>query len=433
MMAKNNKDLLATNKMLRSQNKMLQKQLREAKKSYAAGKTENIDALVRSDKNKLKIYTEIASDKTYRVLVEKMHEGAVTVDKEGTILYANFYFSNMVKFPLQKITGTKFTSFIAHSSAESLDSLLTQGWEKAVKGEVYINSKDDKTIPVLVSANTFLLDGNLVLGIILTDLSLQKKNEEELKQRAIQLQKINSELETTNKDLVSLTYVSSHHLQEPLRKIQTIVSFILEEENNNLSETGKAYFERMIIAARRMQDLIKDLLTYSSVGISGQNFEKTDLNLIIDEVRKDYHLPIQERKATIDTYNLSNVTIIRSQFLLLFRNLISNSLKFSLFPKKIKIKIKSRVVKGYKIENIKQSSELGSYHITYTDNGMGFDPQYSRRIFEVFQRLHNPEDYGGTGMGLAICKRIVENHKGVIIATGRLNKGARFDIYIPAS
>jgi len=90
-------------------------------------------------------------------------------------------------------------------------------------------------------------------------------------------------------------------------------------------------------------------------------------------------------------------------------------------------------VKGYKIENIKQSSQPGYYHITYTDNGMGFDPQYSRRIFEVFQRLHNPEDYGGTGMGLAICKRIVENHKGVIIATGRLNKGARFDIYIPAS
>jgi len=417
--------------MLRYQNKMLQKQLREVKKSFTADKTENIDALVRSDKNKLTIYTEKAADKTYRTLVEKMHEGAVTVDEEGTILYSNVYFSNMVKFPLQKITGTKFTSFIAHSSAGLFDSLLKQGWQKAMKGEIYINSKDDKTIPVLASVNTFLLNGNLVLSIILTDLSLLKKNEEELKQRAVQLQKINSELETTNKDLVSLTYVSSHHLQEPLRKIQTIVSYILQEENKNLSEAGKEYFRRMIIAARRMQDLIKDLLAYSSAGTSGQKFEITDLNLMIDEVRKEYQMVIQERKATIDTFNLSNACVIRSQFRQLFGNLVNNSLKFSLYPNKLKIKIRGQGPGGNKKESKKQSSRPDYYHITYTDNGMGFDPQYSRRIFEVFQRLHNPEDYGGTGMGLAICKRIIENHNGTITATGKPNKGARFDIYIP--
>ncbi|HEY6160981.1 MAG TPA: ATP-binding protein, partial [Bacteroidia bacterium] len=124
--------------------------------------------------------------------------------------------------------------------------------------------------------------------------------------------------------------------------------------------------------------------------------------------------------------------IIRFQFRQLIHNLIGNSLKFQKPSRPPRISIKGEIVHGSKLNVEKLSGKINYCHIIYTDNGIGFDPQYSERIFEVFQRLHSKEEYRGTGMGLAICKRIVENHHGVITASGKLNKGARFDIYIPA-
>ncbi|MES1224043.1 MAG: ATP-binding protein [Bacteroidota bacterium] len=125
--------------------------------------------------------------------------------------------------------------------------------------------------------------------------------------------------------------------------------------------------------------------------------------------------------------------MIRSQFRQLFTNLVSNSLKFSLLQVIPRIKIRSRIRRGSKIKDMNLLPEWDYCHIVYTDNGMGFDPQYSKLIFDVFQHLHSPGDYEGTGMGLAICRKIVENHKGVITATGKPGKGARFDIYIPVT
>ena len=227
--------------------------------------------------------------------------------------------------------------------------------------------------------------------------------------------------------------MSSHDLQEPLRKIQNFVTCILLEEEKNLSETGKGYFLRMRQTAERMQALLDDLLIYSRTKSSERRFEKTDLTVVVDEVKKDYEDDILEKKATIEAIDLCETNIIRFQFRQLLQNLISNSLKFSKPLIASHIIIKSEILPGDKLNNEELSSNSDYCHIIYTDNGIGFDPQYKDRIFQVFQRLHSKEEYKGTGMGLAICKRIVENHNGVIAATGELNKGARFDIYIPAN
>jgi PAS domain S-box-containing protein len=439
-MVKNNKKLFEKNEKLDEENKKSLQRMLESRISADVMKSKNIDALVIADKKNLKVYTEETADKIYRVLIEKMHEGAVTLNEDGIILYSNSCFANMVNLPLQKIAGTKFEKFIEGSSKKRFQALLKKARKSAIKEEFFISANGGNTIPVLMSVNSLWVDENFVLSIIITDLTVQNKTREELKSRASQLEQKNIELENANNDLISFTYVSSHDLQEPLRKIQTFVSLITQEEYKNLSGSGKDYFHRMKETAKRMQALIEDLLTYSHTKTAVHKFEKKDLTLIVNDVIKDFELLIQEKKATIETAHLCETRIIPFQFRQLIHNLMSNSFKFSDPKRRIHITIKCKIEKGSKLNNKKSalpadrlSPEIDYCHINYTDNGIGFDAQYKNRIFEVFQRLHSKEAYSGTGMGLAICKRVVENHKGVITATGQLNKGARFDIYIPTN
>ena len=265
------------------------------------------------------------------------------------------------------------------------------------------------------------------------ELLLHKINEEK--------EKRTEELIAANNELTTFTYVSSHDLQEPLRKLQVFADMILEEEEKNLSEKGKGLFKRMQQNAMRMQALIEDLLIYSRTKTTENTFEKIDLNIILDEVKINFEDVILEKKAIIKTIGICEVKVIPFQFRQLVQNLISNSLKFSKPDFSPKITIECTIEKGDTINMTSLNEEAGQKkpfpdinysHIVYTDNGIGFDTQYQSRIFDVFQRLHSYEEYKGTGIGLAICKRIADNHKGIITASGELNKGARFDIYIPA-
>ncbi|MBC7694526.1 MAG: PAS domain-containing protein [Burkholderiales bacterium] len=246
------------------------------------------------------------------------------------------------------------------------------------------------------------------------------------------LEEKNTFLERMNKELETFTYVSSHDLQEPLRKIKNFASCLLLEEKHNLSRPGKNYLVRMRETVNRMQMLIEDLLAYSRVKSKGHVFEKTNLNDLVHEVKEEFKELLKEKKAVIKSDDLCDVKIIRFQFRQLFQNLISNSLKFS-HPKRFPvIHIKSKIIAGSLLPSGMLLPEVKYCHITYTDNGIGFDPKYKERIFEVFQRLHEYEEFKGTGIGLAICKRIIESHNGAITANGILNKGVTFDIYIPA-
>jgi light-regulated signal transduction histidine kinase (bacteriophytochrome) len=246
------------------------------------------------------------------------------------------------------------------------------------------------------------------------------------------LKKKSREFEELSKRLNSFSYISSHDLQEPLRKIQTFSSRILEKEHQNLSEQGKEYFDRVQKAAKRMQVLIQDLSAYSKLDTAEKEFKKTDLNVIINQVQNDLKDVISEKKALIDCSSLCEANILPFQFRQLIYNLFSNALKFSHPEKQLYITVKSRIIKRNKLSAKKASVKKNYCHINISDNGIGFDPQYGKRIFEVFQRLHGKDEYEGTGIGLAICKKIIKNHGGIIKAKGELNNGASFDIYIPA-
>jgi signal transduction histidine kinase len=244
----------------------------------------------------------------------------------------------------------------------------------------------------------------------------------------------------SNKELEQFAFIASHDLQEPLRKIQTFADLILKNEHTVLSDKGREYFQRMQVAAWRMKILIQDLLDYSRTGVSEQKLEKADLAKIVKEVENELQEMIHEKKGVIETTNLGEASVNPSQFRQVISNLITNALKFSRLGAPPRIVIKSTIAQGGQLQN--ESPDLSGSrlspnknycHISFTDNGIGFDPQYKDKIFEVFQRLHDESIYPGTGIGLAIVKKIVEHHGGIITATGQVNKGASFDIYIPDS
>jgi signal transduction histidine kinase len=257
--------------------------------------------------------------------------------------------------------------------------------------------------------------------------------EKQVRLRTSELEETNNELEKMNKELQAFAYISSHDLQEPLRKIQTFAAVISERESKNLSETGKDYFKRMQNAAARMQTLINDLLAYSRTNTTDLNFEDTHLNDILNEVKIDLKEELQEKNAVIEATHLCRANIIPFQFRQLLYNLLGNSIKFSDPERPLVIKIHSLIDFGQNLDNPKLIPDKQYCHIRVEDNGIGFDQKYSTRIFELFQRLQDRQQFKGTGIGLSIVKKIVENHNGIITANGEIDKGARFDIYLPVN
>ena len=254
--------------------------------------------------------------------------------------------------------------------------------------------------------------------------SMLREANEKLELSILDLKKMNAELQ-------SFAYVSSHDLQEPLRKIQTFAGRIQDRESENLSPTGKDFLQRMQDAARRMQTLIEDLLAYSRTNTTERIFKKTNLYDLIQEVKTDLTETLAEKQGTINIGEMPEMNLIPFQFSQLMHNLIGNALKFSKQDVPPVIDIQSEIVEGSEIQLPGIAASKKYCHLSVVDNGIGFSPEYKERIFEVFQRLHGRSEYKGTGIGLAIVKKIVENHYGVIVATGQDGVGAQFDMYIP--
>ncbi|WP_235946554.1 sensor histidine kinase [Flavobacterium silvaticum] len=238
-------------------------------------------------------------------------------------------------------------------------------------------------------------------------------------------------LEKMNNELQAFTYISSHDLQEPLRKIQTFTSWLSEKEAERLSEKGQEYLNKIERASGRMSQLIRDLLNYSRATTTISVFESTTLKVLFDDVTSDLADEISSKQAVMELAKDVQLNVIPFQFRQLLYNLMSNSLKFSRIDVVPKITVSYQFGFSSDFNNEKLESSLNYHVISVSDNGIGFDSKYSDKIFELFQRLGTRQVQIGTGVGLAIVKKIVENHNGHIKAWGEHNHGARFDIYIP--
>jgi PAS domain S-box-containing protein len=270
------------------------------------------------------------------------------------------------------------------------------------------------------------------------DVTIQKMTEKELERqvelRTVELQKANIDLHHVNENLKQFAYIASHDLQEPLRKINVYSDILLNSDKEHLSPSGKSYLNKMSKATKRMSALIKDLLEFSKVNIDERAFTEVNLNEILSSIKVDFEVLINQKQAKVFIEPLCTVQAIPLQMNQLFYNLVGNALKFTATGAIPEIKVSSRLLSK---EEVLVHHELNSRwqhcEITVKDNGIGFNKQYAQQIFEIFQRLHTKEDYEGTGIGLALCKKIVTNHDGIIIAHSQEGEGAEFRVILPIS
>jgi PAS domain S-box-containing protein len=406
----------------------LRLQLTEANETIEAIRTGQIDALVVQGENGHELYTLKSADQTYRVFIEKMTEGAVTLNIKGLILYCNSQFAQMVQLPLSNVIGISFEEFIAPESKLVYKKLFSDCWRNDCKGEVWLKAGEDKT-PVQLSLTTLELEEGVSLSIILTDLTAQKATQKQLSKNNRQLEQINHALESSNHDLQQFASVASHDLQEPLRKIQ-IFSNLIKENGIELTPQSKKYLEKIIVSSSRMKTLILDILNYSKLSSNDYQLERVDLNELLWELLEDFELIIQEKGARIEKGHLPCIDANRGQIRQVFQNIISNALKFSRTGKTPVISITSQRISEKSFDS--DLEKEGPFCLlSITDNGIGFNEKYVTNIFTLFERLNSKDKYEGTGIGLAIAKKIIDKHNGLITATSCEGSGTQFKIILP--
>jgi signal transduction histidine kinase len=279
----------------------------------------------------------------------------------------------------------------------------------------------------LTPSSTLLL---ILFSLLVFILAFIKINNDltELERRNIELRNTTNELERINNELDSFNHVASHDLQEPLRKIQTFISRFSEDDLKALSETGKDYFAKIQTSAKQMRRLINDLLLFSRSTRAEKNFEATDINQLVENAKQELSTDIEDKKAEISCDKLPLLNVIPFQIQQLFLNLIGNSLKYSRpgVPPVIKIECEIDIPS----ENPQNSSQKYC-RISVIDNGMGFEQKYAENLFILFYRLHQKNEFPGSGIGLSICKKIAENHNGYIIAEGKPDVGSTFSLFLP--
>jgi two-component system sensor kinase FixL len=360
-----------------------------------------------------------------RAIFDNAIDGIITIDDRGKLESLNPAAAKMFGYNNEDIFGQNINILMPepyHSKHDGYMKNYRDTGEKKIIGigrEVLGKRKDGTTFPFFLSVSEVQLEDRKIFAGIIHDITELKKAEEHIREYAVKLEHSNAELQ-------DFAYVSSHDLQEPLRKIQAFGDRLMQKESANLSEEGQDHLKRILNAASRMQNLINDLLQLSRLTSKTEPFIDVDLNEILSEVKEDLEVLIEKKQAKIISDSLPIIKADPTQIRQLFQNLISNSIKFSQADTPPLITITSTI---FEEMNFKGSSETLT-QLQFADNGIGFDQKYIEKIFTVFQKLHG-QKYEGSGIGLAICKKIVARHLGTIEAKSTINKGTTFIVTLP--
>jgi len=316
-------------------------------------------------------------------------------------------------------TGEKFTS-VEHEMI-----LIRNGVaEKIFANFEYIPVTDINNVVTKV----------IILTVEVTEqVETLRKIEKAVAERTNELAETNINLKRSNNELEQFAYIASHDLQEPIRKISTFLE-MLHSNIEDINPTAEKYFTKISTATNRMTTLIRDVLAYSQVTQHTANFTAIDLQSLFQSILIDFELIIEEKNAVIEVRDLPVIQGMPSQMIQLFSNLLSNALKFTQAGQRPFITvIGSLATKEQIVAHPQLSTEKNYYCIEFSDNGIGFDQEYTDRIFKIFQRLHSKTDYEGTGIGLSICRKIVETHMGHISVESAINEGTKFTILLPGN
>ena len=327
-----------------------------------------------------------------------------------------------------RIDHAFFDSFIHPADKERVELATEQSMQNGedlnIEYRIITAKKNIKTIQCLARViKTNANQARKVAGSI-RDITDQRSIENDLKNKV-------AELNQSNKELGEFAYVASHDMQEPLRKISTFSDRLSEKYKDVLTGDGQMYLARIIASAQNMRTLIDNLLEFSKISKTGQHFDPVDLNITLLQVMNDLELVNEETGTVVHYPKLPVIKAVSSQMKQLFSNLISNGIKFHKKDVSPVITITSEVLKDTERYKHDLNPKKTYYKISVADNGIGFEEEYAQRIFQVFQRLHGKSDYPGSGIGLSICKKILEYHNGVIYAENIPGIGARFVLIIP--
>jgi PAS domain S-box-containing protein len=354
---------------------------------------------------------------------------------DGVSLFLSPSIRNVLGYNHKVSIGTQSFDFIHPDDLE----MVKQSYRRAYEDPDYVFTHEFRykhlngTWRVLVGVGRQYCDerGN-VIGILHNshDITERKMVEKQLRNYTYKLEK-------SNRELQEFAYVASHDLQEPLRKVQAFGDRLEKKCAAQLSDEGRDYVNRMRTAANRMQNLINDLLTFSRVATKTQPFQPVDLKKIAEEVVSDLEIRIEQSGGRVEIGKLPTLEADTLQMRQLFQNLIGNALKFHRADEKPVVRVFAETVSpnGASFSLNGEELQIGGNEsfcrIAVEDNGIGFDEKYLDRIFTVFQRLHGRAEYEGSGIGLAVCRKIVERHGGQITAVGKPGKGATFYIDLP--
>jgi PAS domain S-box-containing protein len=362
-------------------------------------------------------------------VLESSVESVIVYARDTTILSINKKFEDIYRLKKENIVGKKLLE-IFPSATTGMDQFY-----RAVAGETIHTPYHRSSVVDRVFESFFIPlrnQKNEVYAVLVSahDITEVVKAGEIQKASAEQLQLANEELRKKNNELEQFAYVASHDLQEPLRKIQTFIE--LAKRSYADEPVAKRYMDKIEISAARMSSLIRDVLDYSRLGQPMETIETVDLNKVLENVILDFELLISQKNASIRQGALPVIEGHKLQLHQLFSNLISNALKFS--NEKPIIQVASTPVNGQQVSLIPQLNAKSSYwQITVQDNGIGFEQHFADKIFTIFQRLNTREKFEGTGIGLALCKKIVENHSGHIAVNSVPGEGTTFTIYLPVA
>jgi len=354
------------------------------------------------------------SEEKFRSFVEEMNDG-YSVIQGSTIVFANARIAEMFGYTQGEVIGKSILQLLPSEMINELTEVHAKrrrGEDVPPQYETVLASKDGAARPVEFGARLISYEGKHAASVVIRDITERKNAEAKLQQTMQDLARSNAELE-------QFAYVASHDLQEPLRMVTSFVQLLARRLEGKLDADTSEYIAYVVDGASRMQMLIDDLLAFSRVGTRGNPFEVTDCQVALRGALTNLQLTIEDQDAVITHDPLPTVMADGMQLIQLFQNLISNAIKF----------------RGEERPRINISAKQGEneWVLSLRDNGIGIDPEYHERIFLIFQRLHGRAEYAGTGIGLAMCKRIVERHGGRIWVQSELGKGSTFYFTIPVA
>jgi len=442
----------------------LRARLAEAEETLRAIAQGEVDALVVAGPEGDQIFTLKGAETPYRLLVEAMNEGALTLIDQGQILFCNSRFAQMVKKPLEKVAGSNWAHFIRPNERSAFNDLLQQAKSGGSKGEFTLALDDGSGVPVEVSVRAFRLEGIAGFSVLVTDITHRKQSEQELRQardglevrvqeRTAELTRANdllrseiaertrveealkvaqtqlqqqardlerqvtertANLQATNKSLETICYNMAHDLRAPNRCMQGFAQLLLAEHAPALNPTAQEYLRRIATAAERNDRLILDMLTYGQLGHAPVPCSQQSLEAVFEVVLRNLSSDIDSQSAKIDIRQpLPRVWANPTALEQALTNLLSNALKF--------------VARGVTPQiSIWAEDRPTGVRLCLRDNGIGIPPEYQERVFGVFERLPEAAGYPGTGIGLPIVQKAVERMGGAVGVKSRHGEGSCF-------